>query len=76
MAKLKTHHVVHNPKGGWDVKKGGSDKASKHFDKKDDAVDVGREISKNQKTEFFIHGKNGQIQKRDSHGNDPVSSKG
>jgi len=76
MAKLKSHHVVHNPNGGWDVKKGGSEKASKHFDKKEDAVDAGREISKNQKTEFFIHGKDGKIQQRDSHGHDPESSKG
>jgi len=21
----KTHHIVHNPNGGWDVKKGGAD---------------------------------------------------
>lgn len=76
MAKLKSHHVVPNPNGGWDVKKGGSDKASKHFDKKEDAVDTGREISKNQKTEFFIHGKDGKFQQRDSHGHDPESSKG
>jgi hypothetical protein len=75
MAK-KTHHVVPNPNGGWDVKKGGSDKASNHFDKKVDAVDKGREISQNQKSEFFIHGKDGKIQTKDSHGNDSNPPKG
>jgi len=76
MAKLKSHHIVHNPKGGWDVKKGSSEKASKHFDKKEDAVNAGREISQNQKTELFIHGKDGKIQRRDSHGHDPHPPEG
>ena len=66
----KTHHVVPNSNGGWDVKKGGSEKASNHFDKKSDAVDKGREISRNQGSEFYIHGKDGKIQSKDSHGND------
>jgi hypothetical protein len=72
----KTHHIVPNPNGGWDVKKGGSKKASLHFDIKKDAVDSGRKISKNQGTEFIIHGKNGKIQQSDSHGNDPFPPKG
>lgn len=76
MGKLKSHHVVPNPKGGWNVKKSGSDKVIKHFDKKDEAIDTGREISRNQKTELFIHDKVGKIQKRDSHGNDPHPPKG
>lgn len=72
----KTHHVVPNHDGGWDVKKGGSDKASKHFDKKTDAIEKGREISQNQGSEFYIHGKDGKIQSKDSHGNDPNPPKG
>ena len=72
----KTHHVVPNSQGGWDVKKGGSEKASNHFDKKSDAVEKGREISKNQGSEFYIHGKNGKIQSKDSHGNDPNPPQG
>lgn len=72
----KTHHVVPNPNGGWDVKKGGSEKASNHFDKKVDAVDKGREISQNQQSEFYIHGKDGKIQSKDSHGNDDNPPKG
>ncbi|WP_035240808.1 DUF2188 domain-containing protein [Desulfobacter vibrioformis] len=71
MAK-KSHHVVPDPKGGWNVKKGGSKKASKHFDNKKDAVSWGREVSKNQDSEFVIHKKDGTIQQKDSHGNDPI----
>ena len=72
----KTHHIVPNPNGGWDVKKGGAEKASNHFDKKTDAVDKGREISLHQGSEFYIHGKDGKIQSKDSHGNDPNPPRG
>ena len=71
MAK-KSHHVVPDPKGGWNVKKGGSDRASKHFHKKQDAVDWGRDVSKSQGSEFVIHRKDGTIQQKDSHSRDPI----
>lgn len=29
-----THHVVHNPNGGWDIKRGGGQRASAHADTK------------------------------------------
>jgi len=73
----KSHHVVPNKdRGGWDIKKGGTDKAIKHTDTKKEAVDKARDISINQKSELYIHGKDGVIQQKDSHGNDPESSKG
>jgi hypothetical protein len=74
--KGNSHHVVPNAKGGWDVKKGGANRASEHFDNKQEAVDAGRQISRNQDTEFYIHGKDGKIQSKDSHGNDPCPPKG
>jgi len=70
------HHIVHNPDGGWDVKRSGGERASGHFDKQQDAIDRGREISRNQGTELVIHKRDGTISRRDSHGNDPRSSKG
>ena len=75
MAKNNQHHVVPNPEGGWDVQRSGSQRSSGHFDKKNDAVDRGREISQNQKTELVIHRKDGTIQQSDSHGNDPCPPK-
>jgi hypothetical protein len=71
-----SHHVVHNPNGGWDVKREGSERSSGHFDNKQNAVDAGRTISQNQSTELFIHGMDGRIQSRDSHGHDPYPPKG
>lgn len=72
----KTHHVVHNPNGGWDIKKAKADRASGHFEHKADAVDAGREISRNQGTELKIHNLNGRISQSDSHGNDPCPPRG
>ncbi|HRI85510.1 MAG TPA: DUF2188 domain-containing protein [Ignavibacteria bacterium] len=72
----KNQHVVPNPDGGWGVKGSGNDKFTKLFDRKSDAVEYAREVSRNQNSELIVHGKNGQIQSKDSHGNDPFPPKG
>ena len=72
----QTHHVVPNPKGGWNVKRGGAQRSSGHFNTKKEAVHAGRQMSIKQGTEFVIHGLNGRIQSSDSHGNDPCPPKG
>lgn len=73
--KKDAHHVVHNPQSGWDVKRENAQRISGHFDTKKDAVDAAREISRNQNTELVIHGVDGKIQQKDSHGNDPCPPK-
>jgi len=57
MGKRKSQHLVPNPKGGWDVKNGGGKKPLKHFDTKKTAEKFGRNVSRNQKSEFVIHRK-------------------
>ena len=71
----KTHHVVPSPNGGWNVKRGGAERASIHTNTKQQAIDAGRQISRNQGTEFVIHGQDDRIQRSDSHGNDPCPPK-
>lgn len=71
-----THHVVPNSDGGWDVKRGGADRASSHHDTKREAVARAREISRRQRTELRIHNKDGRIADSDSHGNDPFPPRG
>ena len=66
-----THHVVPNPDGGWDVKRGGSERASSHHERKSAAVDEGRRVSRNQETELRIHNRDGKIAQSDSHGKEP-----
>lgn len=74
--KSNSHHIVSNSAGGWDVRRSNAQKASGHFDTKKEAEAVGREMSRNQKTDLVIHGKDGKIQRKDSHGNDPFPPKG
>ena len=71
----KSQHVVPASKGGWNVKKAGATRATKHFNRKEDAVKYAREVSKNSQSELYIHKKDGTIQKKDSHGNDPFPPK-
>jgi hypothetical protein len=71
-----THHVVPNPQGGWGIRRGGSQRAAGHFDHKTDAVDRGRQISRNAGTELKIHDRGGRIRQSDSHGHDPRKIKG
>ena len=71
----QTHHIVPAPNGGWNVKRGGSSRVSGHYETKKEAIDAGRIISRNQKTELVIHGQNGRIQSADSHGPDPCPPK-
>jgi Uncharacterized protein conserved in bacteria (DUF2188) len=71
-----SHHVVASPDGGWNVKRGGGDRASGHFATKQEAVDYGRQLSRNQETELRIHNKDGRISQSDSHGRDPNPPKG
>lgn len=71
----KEHHVVPN-KDGWGIKKNNGERSIKNFDKKQDAVDHARDISRNQKSELVIHNKDGKIREKDSHGNDPHPPKG
>jgi len=72
----KSNHVVPNSGGGWDSKKSGAERASKHFDMKKDAENYSRDLSRKENAELFIHGKDGKIQRKDSHGNDPFPPKG
>lgn len=72
----KTVHITPNSKqGGWNVKKGGAQRASVHTDTKADAVKMGRVISQRSGSELVIHGKGGKIQRSDSRGNDTLSAK-
>jgi hypothetical protein len=71
-----THHVVPSHGGGWDIRRGGADRASGHFETKAEAIDRGRDISRNARTELKIHNRDGRIAQSDSHGHDPRNVKG
>ncbi len=75
MAK-KGQHVVPSSSGGWSVRKAGSSKATKTYSTQQDAVDAATQIARNQKTELYVHGRDGRIRERNSFGNDPHPPRG
>jgi hypothetical protein len=72
----KDQHVTPHPNGGWQVKGAGNVKATKVTNTQKEAIDIARTISENQNSELVVHGKNGQIRAKDSHGHDPYPPKG
>ena len=67
-----SHHVVPAPDGGWNVRKAGAERASKHFPTQDKAVTWAREASKSSRGELVVHRRDGTIRDKDSHGSDPM----
>jgi len=71
----KGQHVV--PNGDkWSIRKAGSERASGTFATQKEAVENAKKIAKNQKTELYIHGKDGRIRERNSYGKDPYPPHG
>jgi len=68
-------HVVPRD-GDWAVLREGAQRDSSHHDTQADAIDAARQTAERERTELFIHGRNGQIRERDSHGHDPFPPKG
>lgn len=68
-------HVV--PNGSkWSVRRAGASKASRTFATQAEAIDKARDTAQKQKTELFIHGRDGRIRERNSYGSDPHPPKG
>lgn len=71
----KNQHVV--PSGDrWAVRGEGNERVTAYFDTQREAIGRGREIARNQSSELLIHGRNGRIRERDSHGGDPFPPRG
>ena len=71
----KNQHVVPH-QGGWAVRGAGSQRATGVYETQQEAISRARAISRNQGSELLIHGRNGQIRERDSHGHDPYPPEG
>jgi len=65
----KNQHVV--PVGQqWGVRGEGNERLTSLHDTQAEAIDAARQISRNQQSELLIHGRDGKIRDRDSHGHD------
>lgn len=74
MAKPGQHVVPSSD--GWKVRRAGSSKASSTHSTQQEAIDAAQRIARNQKTELYVHGRDGRIRERNSYGNDPHPPKG
>lgn len=72
----KNQHVTPRADGLWQVKGAGNDKATKVTETQKEAIEIARDIARNQQSELVIHGKNGRIRAKDSYGNDPFPPRG
>jgi hypothetical protein len=54
---------------GWAVKEGS--KPAQSFQTKAEAVKVGRRLAQANRSEHFVHRRDGRIEERDSYGRDP-----
>lgn len=63
-------------KKGWAVKGAGNSKATRVVSTQKEAIQIGRDIAINQKSELSIQGRNGKIREKNSYGNDSHPPKG
>lgn len=71
----KNQHVVPHD-GQWSVRGEGNQRVTVITRTQQEAIEIAREIARNQRSELLIHRPNGQIRDRDSYGNDPYPPEG
>lgn len=71
----KNQHVVKHTQG-WAVRSEGATRVGSVHRTQAEAIDRGRAAAREQGTELVVHGRDGRIRARDSHGNDPNPPKG
>jgi len=71
----RNQHITPHPRG-WAVQPAGSQRASSVHRTQAEAIARGREVARNQQSELLIHGRNGRIRARDSHGRDEFPPEG
>ena len=74
MPKKNQHVVPHSDR--WAVKGEGNQRATSVHETQREAIDAGRDIAMNNRSELFIHNRQGRIRDRNSYGNDPYPPKG
>jgi hypothetical protein len=71
----KNQHVVpHN--GQWAVKGEGNNRGTKVTQTQKGAIEIAREIAKNNNSELVIHRPDGRIREKNSYGSDPFPPEG
>ena len=72
----RNQHIVPRPDGRWAVRPAGESRASSTHDTQREAIEQGKSVAKNQRTELLVHGRDGAIRERNTYGRDPYPPKG
>lgn len=70
LPRRKNQHVTPHP-DGWAVKAAGTSRATSVHRTQRQAIEKAKKIAINQRSDVFIHARDGKIRDRDSYGNDP-----
>lgn len=73
MAKRNQHVVPRD--GKWAVRAEGSPRATAIRETQREAIEVARGIAQRRGSELIVHGRDGRIRDKDSHGHDPCPPK-
>jgi hypothetical protein len=60
----------------WAVKGANNDKATRVVNTQKEAIDIGKQIARNQESELTIQGRDGKFREKNSYGHDPKNIKG
>ena len=71
----KNQHVVPH-EGDWAIKGEGNQRATSVHETQKEAIEAARQIAITQKSEMFIHRRNGQIRERNTYGKDRYPPRG
>lgn len=67
----KNVHVTHRSDGKWQAKSEGSSRAYRVTSTQTEAIEYGRDLARNNRSELLTHGMDGTIRDKRSYGNDP-----
>lgn len=73
---MKQRQFVVPVNGNWGVRGGGNDRLTAICDTQREAIETGRSIAQNQRTELVIMNRRGQFREAWSYGNDPFPPRG
>ncbi len=61
----------HTDDGRWQVRRADSHRASRVFDRQEQAERFGRQLAERERVEFILAGRDGSVRVKDSYGRDP-----
>lgn len=71
----KAQHVAPNPRGGWSVRRTGAIRAARVFRTESEAITYAREKAREERSDLFVHRKDGTVRSMDRYESDASSRK-